>query len=223
MLPPPPLLVPSDMASWESTVGFANSVAIIWACGHTTPASPVLLSALHRRDRAGLPGSEPVTCFFMGRAGTGLGVGPLQQPPRCSGPIWPMLPESTLLSRRPRIPDPFKKQILWQPRQGFSIMSPIFPPPPPKAKATSLIVWQKPTEEEMRLVPQSLPCSGPLRRQLPGGRVKTFQRILGNRKQSQDPLPWQFAPLPSVGARITKKLPFTCLLWSVGSAAWALW
>lgn len=63
------------------------------------------------------------------------------------------------------------------------------------------------------------PASGPPRRQLPTGRAKTFQRILGSRKQSGDPLPCQLTPLPSVGVRRIEKLLPVCLLSSVHSAS----
>lgn len=151
-------------------MGFANCVAIVCTCGHTTPASSVLPSVLHRRVRAGLPGSGPGTHFFTGSTGTRFGLESLQQPPRCSSPVWPMLPGSILLSRQPRILDPCDKRILCQPRPGLSI------------KTTLLVAHGKPIEE-LGLGPPIPALLRPSENQNSGGRAKTFQQILRNRKQ----------------------------------------
>lgn len=150
------------------------------------------------------------TCFLIGRVGTGLGSGPLQHPPRCSGPAWPVSPRSIWLSRQPRILDPCEKQILCQPSPGLSIKSP--------HPTRGLRLPCPGLREAYRGdgIGPFHPCPAPSSEQAApwkGGR--DLSEDLGNMKQSADPLPCQFSPLPSVGARITKKLPLMCLLWLI--------
>ena len=200
-------------------MGLTNRATIVWACGQTAPASPVLPSALNRKDRTSLPDSGPGAPFKahgLGRHQAWLSRSlrqPLLPATGCPGLAWPMLPGSILLSRWPE-----SRTLVGRISCASQAQAPLSRP----ARGWGLLTggrWE--TCRGGDVIGSSNPCpaSGPPRRQLPRGRAKTFQRILGSRKQSGDPLPCQLTPLPSVGARRIEKLLPVCLLWSVHSAS----